>query len=48
MLIGPSGLRLIAQHQVELFAEIGIVILLFTVGLEFSLANLRRSWRPVP
>jgi CPA2 family monovalent cation:H+ antiporter-2 len=46
MLIGPSGLGLIQRDQVELFAEIGIVILLFTVGLEFSLATLRRNWRP--
>lgn len=46
MIIGPSGLGLIAQDEVELFAEIGVVILLFTVGLEFSLASLRQSWRP--
>jgi CPA2 family monovalent cation:H+ antiporter-2 len=46
MLIGPSGFALIGQHEVELFAEIGVVILLFTVGLEFSLASLRQNWRP--
>lgn len=46
MLIGPSGLGLIRQSEVELFAEIGIVVLLFTVGLEFSLADLRARWRP--
>src|SRR5262245_55053609 len=45
MLIGPSGLGLIGQEQVELFAEIGVIILLFTVGLEFSLAHLRARWR---
>ena len=46
MLIGPSGLGLIRQNEVELFAEIGVVVLLFTVGLEFSLADLRARWRP--
>ena len=45
MLIGPSGLGLIQQDEVELFAEIGVVVLLFTVGLEFSLAHLRTRWR---
>jgi CPA2 family monovalent cation:H+ antiporter-2 len=46
MVIGPSGLGLIGQHEVEVFAEIGVVLLLFTVGLEFSLAHLRARWRP--
>jgi CPA2 family monovalent cation:H+ antiporter-2 len=46
MVIGPSGLGLVGQHEVELFAEIGVVLLLFTVGLEFSLAQMRARWRP--
>jgi CPA2 family monovalent cation:H+ antiporter-2 len=46
MLIGPSGLHLIQQDEVDLFAEIGVVILLFTLGLEFSLLRLRQNWRP--
>lgn len=46
MLIGPSCLHLIQQDQVDLFAEIGVVILLFTLGLEFSLLRLRQNWRP--
>ena len=38
---GPHGLRLIeASHEVELLSEIGIVLLLFTIGLEFSLERL--------
>jgi CPA2 family monovalent cation:H+ antiporter-2 len=45
MLIGPSGLRLIDRESVELFAELGVVLLLFTVGLEVSLVRLRRNWR---
>lgn len=46
MLIGPSGLKLIDRASVELFAELGVVLLLFTVGLEVSLVRLRRNWRP--
>jgi len=40
---GPYGLRLIHEtHNVEVLAEIGIVLLLFTIGIEFSLENLLR------
>jgi len=46
MLIGPSALGWIERESVELFAELGIVLLLFTVGLEVSLVRLRRNWRP--
>ena len=46
ILIGPSGLRLVADPaQVELFAEIGVVFLLFSIGLEFSLERLRQIRR---
>jgi CPA2 family monovalent cation:H+ antiporter-2 len=45
MLIGPSGLAFIERDQVEILAEIGVVLLLFTVGLEFSLAQLRQNAR---
>ena len=46
VLIGPSGLRLVADpRQVEVFAEIGVVFLLFTIGLEFSLERLREIRR---
>ncbi len=38
---GPHGLGLISQiHVVEQFAEVGVVCLLFTIGLEFSIDNL--------
>ena len=30
-------------HQVEQMAEIGVVLLLFTIGIEFSLKELLRS-----
>jgi CPA2 family monovalent cation:H+ antiporter-2 len=39
--LGPHGLELIKDiHLVEIFAEIGVVLLLFTIGLEFSLNKL--------
>lgn len=39
--IGPAGLKIIGDpHAVELLAEVGVVLLLFTVGLEFSLKKL--------
>ena len=48
LLVGPHGLGLIrAVEQVEQLAEIGVVLLLFTIGLEFSLADLLRMKRPV-
>jgi CPA2 family monovalent cation:H+ antiporter-2 len=42
-LVGPSGLNLVDDPaRVELLAEVGVVLLLFTIGLEFSLARLSR------
>ena len=39
--VGPYGFELIkAVHEVEILAEIGIVLLLFTIGIEFSLEKL--------
>jgi monovalent cation:H+ antiporter-2, CPA2 family len=44
--MGPHGLSLVSDtHRVEVLAEIGVVILLFTIGLEFSLAQLLRMSR---
>ncbi|MFQ6113359.1 MAG: cation:proton antiporter [bacterium] len=41
ILAGPHGLRLVkAVHEVEILAEVGVVLLLFTIGIEFSLKNL--------
>mgnify|MGYP002624129736 CR=1 FL=1 len=48
MLLGPHGLGLVsAVHEVEQLAEIGVILLLFTIGLEFSLADLLRMRRVV-
>jgi len=41
ILAGPHGLGLVrAVHEVEIFAEVGVVLLLFTIGIEFSLNKL--------
>src|SRR5688572_30924483 len=48
VLIGPYGLRLIKDvHAIEVLAEIGIVLLLFTIGLEFSLRRIAEMRRIV-
>jgi len=40
-LAGPHGLGLVSGvHEVELMAEVGVVLLLFTIGLEFSIKDL--------
>ena len=42
-LFGPFGLGLLGDVKVvEVLADLGVVLLLFTVGLELSLGNLRR------
>ncbi|MBW2637607.1 MAG: cation:proton antiporter [Deltaproteobacteria bacterium] len=41
ILAGPQGLGIVGVvHEVKLLAEIGIVILLFTIGMEFSIKKL--------
>lgn len=41
VLVGPSALSLVnADHEIEVMAEIGIILLLFIIGLEFSLKTL--------
>ncbi|HML52547.1 MAG TPA: cation:proton antiporter [Solidesulfovibrio magneticus] len=48
MLCGPHGLGLVSSaHDVEILSEIGVIMLLFTIGLELSLADLSRLKRPV-
>ena len=47
-LIGPYGFRLVRSiHAIEVLAEVGVVLLLFTIGLEFSLERLRHILRQV-
>ena len=48
VLAGPTALRLVDDtHQVEVLAEIGVVLLLFGIGLELSLERLRRLWKAI-
>ncbi|MCL6471817.1 MAG: cation:proton antiporter [Firmicutes bacterium] len=48
ILVGPHGLGLIdAVHEVENLAEVGIVLLLFTIGMEFSFKDLSQVKRSV-
>jgi len=45
---GPHGLALVGSSEdIELIAEIGVILLLFAIGLEFSLSRLRYIWRAV-
>jgi CPA2 family monovalent cation:H+ antiporter-2 len=46
--VGPHGLRLIkGLHEVEILADIGVVLLLFAIGLEFSFRELSRLKKAV-
>src|SRR5690348_6271427 len=48
VLLGPNALGLVSDvHQVESLAEVGVILLLFTVGIEFSLGRLREMGRQV-
>ncbi len=41
MIAGPHGLELVqSMHEVEILAEIGVILLLFSIGIEFSLEKL--------
>ena len=45
---GPHGFRLLPDtHKIEVLAEIGVILLLFIIGMEFSLRNLALIRRTV-
>jgi CPA2 family monovalent cation:H+ antiporter-2 len=45
-LVGPGGLGWIADvDRVQELAELGVVFLLFEIGLELPIERLRRMWR---
>lgn len=45
---GPHLLKIInGTHQIELMAELGVIILMFTIGMEFSLKHLLKIRRIV-
>lgn len=48
IIIGPYGLSLIkAVHEVEVLAEIGVILLLFVIGMELSIKQLRSMQKTV-
>lgn len=48
MLCGPHGLGVVkAAKDIAVLAELGVVLLLFTIGLEFSLSRMRDIFRRV-
>ncbi|MDP4955311.1 MAG: monovalent cation:proton antiporter-2 (CPA2) family protein [Crocinitomicaceae bacterium] len=48
ILIGPFGLSLISKHhEIEQMSEIGVMLLLFVIGMELSLKQLMRIKRNV-
>jgi len=47
-ILGPSGAGLVAETQmVDALAEIGVALLLFTIGLELSLSSLGKMRREI-
>ena len=48
LVIGPGGLALVhSEELIDLAAEIGVVLLLFTLGIEFSLDRMKRIQRAI-
>jgi CPA2 family monovalent cation:H+ antiporter-2 len=46
VILGPSGLQLVHdREQVTTLAELGVLMLLFFIGMELSLRSFRRMWR---
>ncbi len=46
ILIGPYGLGVIStSSEIEVIAEIGIILLMFSIGVEFSVRQLLQMWR---
>ncbi len=47
-LVGPNALGFVKDaHRVQTVADLGVVLLLFGLGLELSLDRVRKLWRPV-
>ncbi len=48
ILLGPNALGLVSDPKdVESLAEVGVIMLLFTIGIEFSLSRLREMGRQI-
>ncbi|CAO5678544.1 MAG: Iron transporter MagA [Holosporales bacterium] len=45
VVLGPSGLRLIdSRSEVEILAQLGVLLLLFVVGMELNLRTFKKVW----
>ena len=48
VLLGPTGFEVVeSQGLIAGFAELGVLLLLFIVGMELSVRTLRYTWRRV-
>ncbi len=48
VIIGPHGLGVIKDtHSIEMLAEVGVILLLFTIGIEFSMDKLVRMRKAI-
>lgn len=48
VLIGPNSLGLVNDREIiNAAADVGVILLLFTIGMEFSLERLARLWRAI-
>ncbi|MCH1924669.1 cation:proton antiporter [Shewanella sp. C32] len=47
MISGPAGFNWVSQSSIYLIAELGVVLLMFTLGLEFSIGKLWSQRRTV-
>jgi len=46
VLLGPSGFQLVEERKsVEVLAELGVLMLLFLVGMELSLRGFKAIWK---
>ncbi|RCH82012.1 Transmembrane and coiled-coil domains-containing protein 3, partial [Rhizopus stolonifer] len=46
IILGPSGYNMIQEFiQIETLAQLGVVLIVFVLGLEFSLEKIRRMWK---
>ncbi|MCX6700610.1 MAG: cation:proton antiporter [Methanomicrobiales archaeon] len=48
ILLGPFGFAVIQDEaNIEMFGQLGIIPLLFTIGLEFSFRKLPGAWKTI-
>ncbi len=46
VVLGPTGLALVGNHgEIATLAELGVLLLLFVVGMELDVRTLRPAWR---